>query len=78
LAQKAQQLRLSCHQDFESLQSFVQVEITVKSDKLIQKKGAIAFENYGNKEQRPRAKLTTSVQRTREGDRGIAKWVGRR
>jgi hypothetical protein len=50
----------------------VQVEITAKSDKLIKKKGAIAFEVYGIESNDRESKLTNPVQRTKEGDRVIA------
>jgi hypothetical protein len=56
----------------------LQVEKTVKSDKLIKKGGAIASEVYRKKVNEQESKLTNSVQRTKESDRVNVGFGGRR
>ena len=56
----------------------MQVKITMKSDNLIKKRRAIAFEVYRKKVNERESKLTNSVQRTKGSDRVSAGFGGRR
>jgi hypothetical protein len=66
-------LRGDRHSAYASSRSFVPGYLTVKSDELIKKKGAIAFGVYGVENNDRESKLTNPVQRTKGSDRVIAK-----